>query len=165
MVYHHQHEGFDKLRLYSGSSDYHQRLTGEYHRTLGNSPDVAFEFEILQIIKKFLAEATFAAEKFNILVGKLQLVDIFHHLLKTCGDSETSVIGIVAVENVKIYYSVADTRLEVSVAHSQLVIVAEHSQILFYVHNFASCRKRRISYIRFSISLLPPVVNKKNEHR
>ena len=57
MVYAKKDHGFNELSLNDGTFDLDDRFAGENRRAFGDRPDIAAEFEIAQLIEKYLAEA------------------------------------------------------------------------------------------------------------
>ena len=70
----------------------------------------------------------------NILVIKVERLDIFHHLCQSGCDGEAGLVRNRAVEYVEIAHPVLQARLKIAVAHSQLVKIAQHGQIGLCFH-------------------------------
>ena len=152
MVYHHKNVGLDELRLNDRRSDYHKRLAGKNYRSLGDSPDVSAELKGAQIFKEFLTEASSAAKILYIALVKVQILDILNYLLKSRNYGVSAVIGIVAIENVKVNYLVLHSVCEISVAHSKLVIVAKHRKISLNILHFSP------SFVLVGAQETPPIL-------
>ena len=102
MIYRKQNVGLDKLSLDSRCAHDHKRLTREHGSTLRYGPDIALELEIAQILEELLGEHPPAAQILDVLVVKVQVLDIFDHLLKPGSDGKAAVIGILTVKNIEI---------------------------------------------------------------
>lgn len=136
MIYRKQNIGLDKLRLDSRGAHDHKRLTREHGSTLRHGPDIALKLKIAQVFEKFLGEHPPAAQILDVLVVKMQILNIFDYLLKPRGDGKTAVVGILAVKNIKIGYLSVHAVIEISVAHRELVVVAQHGEVKLSVsHN------------------------------
>ena len=125
--------GFDELRLDSGGTHRQNRLSGEHRRALRHCPDVAGEAEIGKIIQELLTEHIAAAQVGNILLRKMQILDILDNLLQTCRDGEAAAVGTAAEKQVKIGNPVAVAGGKIALTHGQLIEIAEHGQIQFVV--------------------------------
>ena len=79
-----QDHGFDKLCWIIGPATVTRGSPGKHRRTLGYGPYVAFKLKIAQIIEKGLREALAAAKICNILLGKMQVVEVFNQLFHAC---------------------------------------------------------------------------------
>ncbi len=88
-----QHEGLDKLGLDGGGADGENGLPGEDGRALRHRPDVAGKAEVAQIVQKLLAEAALAAQIGDVLLVKVQLLDIVDDLLQAGGDGKAAPVG------------------------------------------------------------------------
>ena len=126
MIDHHQDIGLNKLRLDHRGANRHQRLAGENHRSLGNGPDIAREAEGTKTLEKFLGKATLFPQKRNILVVKMQILNIFDDLLKSRSNGKAAVIGVLAIEDVKINDLVSHAANRIAISHGQLIVVAKH---------------------------------------
>ena len=84
------------------------------------------EAKIAEIFKKFLGEDALAAKEFDILLGKFQLLDIFDHLRKACGNRKATPIGALAEKHIKIADTILIPFLKVSVTHGKLIEIAKH---------------------------------------
>ena len=124
-----QHIGLDKLRLNCRRAHRHDRLARKHRSSLGNSPDVALEFEVFEVVQKFLGEHISAAQIFYVLGLEMQVLNVVNDLLKTCADGKAAHVGILAVKHIKIGDFILHVVVEISVAHRQLVIIAQHGQI------------------------------------
>ena len=121
-----QDHGFDKLCLDHRPGHRYERLARKYRRTLGYGPYVAFKLKIAQIIEEGLREALAAAKICNILLGKMQVVEVFNQLFHACHDGISAAVRYTAEEHIEVCAAVADTLFEVSVRHRKLVKVSEH---------------------------------------
>ena len=152
MVYHHKNVGLDELCLNDRRSDYHKRLAGKNYRSLGDSPDVSAELKGAQIFKELLREASSAAKILYIALVKVQILDVLDYLLKSRNYRVAAVVGIVAIENVKVNYLVLHSVCEISVAHSKLVIIAKHRKISLNVLHFSP------SFVLVGAQETPPIL-------
>ena len=137
MIYLKQNVGLDKLSLNCRCAHDHKRLTRKHGRSLRNRPDIALELEIAQILKELLGEHFPAAQILYILVVKVQVLDIFDHLLKSGSDGKAAVIGILTVKNIEIGDLIAHAVVEISVAHSELIVIAQHGQVKLSVSHIS----------------------------
>ena len=117
------------MSLHCGRTYGHQRLTRENNRTLRHRPDITCKFKGTQIIKKLLTEAALLAQVGNIVLIKVQIVDVLNHLLKACGNGIAAVIGVGAIKHVKVRDGVAHTLFKVAVCHRHFIIVKQHREI------------------------------------
>ena len=62
-----QNHGFNELSLHNRAFNSDDRFTGENRSSLGNAVYIALKFKILEIVEKFLAEAS-ASEIFNVFI-------------------------------------------------------------------------------------------------
>ena len=129
MVDHHQNVSFNKLCFDSCSANDQKGLTGKNNSSFGNCPNIAFKLKGTQKVKEFFAKAILAAQISNILFIKMQVVDIFDNLFKSCNDCITAVIGIIAVEHIKVDDFVFHSTFKIAVAHCELIKVTKHRQI------------------------------------
>ena len=136
MIYRKQNIGLDKLRLDSRCAHDHKRLTREHGSTLRYGPDIALKFKIAQVFEKFFGEHPPAAQILDVLVVKMQILNIFDYLLKPRSYGKTAFVGILAVKNIKIGYLFVHAVIEISVAHRELIVVAQHGEVKLSVsHN------------------------------
>ena len=97
-----QDEGLYKLGLDRRGPHGHNRLVGEDRGALGDRPDVAGEFKVLQKGQKRLAEAPLGAQIGHVLLVEAQLLDVLHHLGQAGGDGKAPLVGDGAVEHVEV---------------------------------------------------------------
>jgi hypothetical protein len=133
MVEREQEEGFHQLRLDGGRADGHDRLAREDRRALGHGPDVAHKMKMAQIVEEALAELVFGAQIGDIVIRKMQVLQILHRLLQPRRNGEAAVVRHVAEKDVEIDDAVLQSALIIPVAHRELVKVAEHREIQFLV--------------------------------
>ena len=96
-----KHKGLHELGLNGGSPDGQNGFAGENRRSLGNGPDVAGEGEVPQVVQKRLREAVFGPQIGDILLIKVEILNIFHHLRQTGGDGKAALVRDRAVKHVK----------------------------------------------------------------
>ena len=123
---------FDYLSLDRGCAYCENRFVRENGSTLGNSPDVARKAEVLEIIEKLLVKNALGAEVGDIVVVKVQLLDVVYNLLKTRGDRKTAVVGYLAVKNVEVHLALVKIVFEVAVGHGEFIEITKHRQIFFF---------------------------------
>ena len=128
-----QGEGLNELRLNSRSPDSHQRLPGKHRRSLGDGINVAGEAEVLQIGQELLVKELTAPEILDILLGKVEILNIVDKLLQTRGDSKAAAIRHAPEEHVKIGNAVLIAVFEIPIAHGQLVKIAEHGHVQLFL--------------------------------
>ena len=88
-----EHEGLDKLGLDGGGPDGEDGLPGEDGRSLRNRPDVAGEGEIFQIVQKLLRKAVLGPQIGDILLVKVQVLNILHHLGQARRNGKAALVG------------------------------------------------------------------------
>ena len=54
-----------------------------------------------QILQKFLIKKMQASQISNVILFKVQILDIFNNLLHACKNRETAIIRILSIENIK----------------------------------------------------------------
>ena len=124
-----EQHGFQELRLQDGSSDRDDGFAREDRGPLRHGPYVAGEMKMPEIFQKFRRENLFGGEEFDVLLGKMQILDIRNHLLQPGKDGEAALVGHVAEEHVEIGDTVADAVFEISVHHGHFVIIEKHCEI------------------------------------
>ena len=129
-----QQEGFNKLCLDGGGPDRKQRLTRENRGALRHGPDITGETEGAEKVQKILAEAALGPQISQVLLVKMQLLNVFNDLGQTGGKRKARLVGHRTVEYVKIADTVLQSGLKVAVCHCQLVKVTQHGQIGFGFH-------------------------------
>ena len=127
-----QREGLDELRLDGGRAHNDHRLLREHGRPLRYGVNIAGEAEGAQIFQKFLAENALAAQVRNVLLVKVQILDVFDELLEARRDGKAASVRDRAEINVKIGDAIFEAGLEIAVAHGQLVEIAEHGHVQFF---------------------------------
>ena len=141
VVHRQQREGLDQLGLNGRSPDRQDRLPGENRRALGNSPDIARKLEIPEVVQKFFREQILAPEIVDILLVKMQILDIIDQPIQARADGKAALVRYIPEKDVKISNAVLITSFEVTVAHGQLIKIAEHRhvQLLFGIHSAPRC--------------------------
>ena len=132
MVNGEQQEGFEQLGLDGRGADDHDGLAREHGRPLRHGVNIAGEAEGAQIFQKFLAENALAAQVRNVLLVKVQILDVFDELLEARRDGKAAAVRDRAEINVKIGDAIFEAGLEIAVAHGQLVEIAEHGHVQFF---------------------------------
>ena len=143
VVHREQEIRLHELRLDRGGAHRNERLAREHRRAFRHGPDVAGEPEIAEILQKLLAENAPRAEIVDVLIGEVEIGDIFHDLLQPRGNGEAAAVRHLPEEEVEVGDAVLISVAEVAVAHRQLVKIAEHRKILGIanVHGkVSSCR-------------------------
>ena len=131
MVDQHQQHCFDKLRLDGGTANNQQRFVREHRGALGNSPNIAGKFKIKQVLQEPFIEEFFAAQVGDILLGKLQILNVINHLLNTGKDGYAAFVRNGTEEQIKINGTFAIVGAEKTVCHSQFVKIRQQRQIFF----------------------------------
>ena len=137
-------EGLKQLRLDRGCAHNDHRLLGEHGCALGHGVDVAAEMEVCKIVQKLLAENTAGTEICDILLVKVQILDIVDQLVETGGDGVTAAVRHGAEVNVEIGNAILEPGFQVTIAHGQLVKVTEHGhiQLLIGLHSHLIVSRR-----------------------
>ena len=125
----HEHVGFNELCLDRPAANRHERLAGKNDRAFGDRPDVAFKVKVTQKVQKLLRKAVFAPQVGNIVLVKMQVVDIIHDLFQSRANGKAAVIRVVSVKDVEIDDFIAHAGFEIAVAHGKLIKIAEHGQV------------------------------------
>ena len=126
-----QQVGFNQLRLNGGSLDGQDGLVGEDGRAFRDSVDITGEFEVAQIIQEGLVKVTLGAQVGDVIIGEVQLLDVFHDLLQAGRDGKAAAVRHGTVEYVKHHILLVEAVAEITVAHRDLIKVKEHGQIAF----------------------------------
>ena len=124
-----QHIGFQKLGLNGRRADRDHGLARENRGALRYRPDVPMKAEIPERLQEFLIKHPASAQIRDILLGKMQVLNIVNNLLQAGGNRITALVRHITEENVKISDAVLVSRFPVTVPHSQFVKIAEHGQI------------------------------------
>ena len=133
---------------------------------LGHGVDVAAEMEVRKIVQKLLAENTAGTEICDILLVKVQILDIVDQLVEAGGNGVPASVRHRAEINVEIGNAILEKRcafllsiyffdffhrnailepgFQVTIAHGQLVKVAEHGhiQLLIGLHSHLIVSRR-----------------------
>ena len=141
-----QQEGLHQLRLNSRSPDSDDRLPGEDGSTLRDGPDVTREFEIAEIVQEPLGKQILAPEIFNVLLRKMQILNIGDDPLQTGADGIAAVVRNITEKDVEIGDPILQPRFQITISHGQFVKVAEHRHIEFI------CDIHRVSPSRYTTS-------------
>ena len=134
MIYAEQQHGLHKLSLDRRAFYNDQRLIWENGSSLGDSPHVAGELEVSQIIKKLFGKYLLVPEICNVLVCKGQLLDIVYSLLQSAHNRKAAVIGNFSEIKVKAAHGIGKPVFQVAVAHGQLVEICEKCKITVVHH-------------------------------
>ena len=100
--------------------------------------------EVRKIVQKLLAENTAGTEICDILLVKVQILDIVDQLVETGGDGVTAAVRHGAEVNVEIGNAILEPGFQVTIAHGQLVKVTEHGhiQLLIGLHSHLIVSRR-----------------------
>ena len=128
-----QSKRLNELGLDGRCAHHHQRLLGEYRRTLWDGVDVAGEPEMPQVVQKLLAEQLPTPQIGDILLGKVQVFDVVDELLQPRGDGEATAVRHLPEEDVKVDDTVLVAGLKIPVAHGQFVEIAEHGHVQLFL--------------------------------
>ena len=129
MVHGQKRERFKQLRLDRGRAHDDHRLFREDGRALGHGVNVAAEVEACKIVEEFLTEDTSPAQVVDVLLVKVQILDIVDQLVEAGGNGVPASVRHRAEINVEIGNAILEPCFQVTIAHSQLVEVAEHGHI------------------------------------
>ncbi len=102
MVQGEQKEGLHKLGLDGRGPDGEDGLVWKYRGALGDGPDIAGKFEVLQKGQKLLAEAALGPQVGHVLLIEAQLLNVLHHLGQPRRDGKATLVGNGAVEHVEV---------------------------------------------------------------
>ena len=80
MVQNVQKRSLNQLGLHDGGDDFDQRFSREDHPAFRNRVDIAGEAEFVKILQKVLLENVEAPEIIDIILRKMQVLDIFDDL-------------------------------------------------------------------------------------
>ena len=125
----HEDVGLDELGLNGGGADDHEGLAGEDIGALGDGPDIPREAEGAEVVQESLVKEVLTTQVGDIVLVKVEVLDVLHDLLKACHHGVSAAVGVLAVEHVEVHDLIGQTRLEVAVGHGQLVEVAEHGEV------------------------------------
>ena len=136
MVQRQKQKRLDDLRLDGRGADRHDRLVREDGRPLRDGPDVAGESVIPQRFEEPLAEHLPPAQIRDVVLVKMELLDIADGLLQTGRNSKAAAVRHRPEEDVEIRDAVLHPTRVIAVGHGQLVVVAEHRQVhlFFRIH-------------------------------
>ena len=139
----------NKLCLNGRSPDRQHGFLGENRRAFGDSINIAGELEVRQILQEILLEEIPAAEVCNVLLGKMQVLNVLHHLLETCGNGKAAAIRNSTEEDVKISNLILIAVSKIPVAHGQFIEIAEHRhiEVAFIRHSKTLFRESYLYYI------------------
>ena len=131
-----QGKGLDQLGLNGRGANHHHRLTGEDGRALRDRPDITGKLEVAQILQELLVKQVLSPQVLDIVLIKVEVLDVIDQLLQACGNGKAAAVGHIAEENIEIGNSILVTSLKITVAHGQLIEIAEHGhiQLLFSFH-------------------------------
>ena len=104
------------------------RLARENHSPLGHGFYVTRKTEIRKRGQELFAEYSERTEIGYVRLGKVQIADIFRHLLQSRRHG-VGVSAASAVEKVERGATVVHSALEISVRHRELIQVGEHSEV------------------------------------
>ena len=148
-----QRERLDELRLNGRGADDDQRLFREHRRPLRDGVDVAGKAEVPQIVQKLLAEQLPPPKIRNILLGKVQVLDVVDQLLQSGGNGEAAAVRHFAEKHVEIGDAILVACLKVAIPHGQLIKVTEHGHVQLFLsfHSYTSNRSLRAAQSVVSI--------------
>ena len=92
----------------------------------------------MQIFQEFFAEQILAAQIFDVLIRKLQALQVVNQLIQAGHNGIAAAIRYSPEEHVKICDIVRHVGLKISMGHGNFIKVSQHSQIQFLIHRFAS---------------------------
>ena len=94
-----------------------------------------------EVVQKIFLEHAGGAQIVHIRLGKMQVVQIFDHLLQAGADGVAVAVGIVAVEGVEDHRLIGILLLKIPLHHGELIKIGQQSKVSF-VHNCSSCAFR-----------------------
>ena len=119
-----------ELGLHDRRNDLDERLAREDQRSLRDRPDVAGELELREIVEEVFIEDAESGQVIDILLGKVQFLDVFDELLQARHD------GVAAAERIDAEERVEDDRLvlvlvlEVALHHREFIKICQKCKIL-----------------------------------
>ena len=116
----------NELGLNGRSANGNDGFIGEHGCSFRNRPDVSGKTEISQILQEFLTEEVSAPEIVNILLRKMQILNVLDDLLQTGSNGKTTAIGTAPEKQIKISNAVCIARGKIALTHGQLIKIAEH---------------------------------------
>ena len=117
--------GAEILMEHDGGNDFYKGFSWEDDGPLGNGVNITCKTEVPQIVQEVLLKDPQAAQISDIAFIKMQVSDIFDHLLKACTDGKPVAMGIGTVEHVKDNGLVGVLFLKIALHHSQLIQVCK----------------------------------------
>ena len=114
-----------QLGLHDGGDDLHQGFPGEYDGALGDRVDIAGKAELMEIVQKVFLKHVQAAQIFDLVVGKMQVLNVLDHLFQPGADSEAVAVGIGAVKHIKDHRLVGVFFFKIPLHHGQLIQVGQ----------------------------------------
>ncbi len=116
----------NQLSLTGRSPDSQNRLVWENWSTFWYCVYVTGELKIAKPVEVALTEVALTPEEFDILLCKVELINIIHDLLKTGKYCVPSLIGDRSVKYIKVDDLVGHPFFEIAVSHCQLIVITEH---------------------------------------
>ena len=96
-----EHHRLHQLGLDDRAFDDDDRFVGEDRGAFLHRPDVAGKFEIPQVVKECLAEDLFAPEEGDVLLGKVEVLEVPHQLFQAGADREAGLIRDLAEKHIE----------------------------------------------------------------
>ena len=93
MIQGQQQVGFDELGLDGGGPDGEDGFPREDRSPLRHCPDVAGEGKVPQIVQKLLRKAVLGPQIGDILLVKVQVLNILHHLGQARRNGKAALVG------------------------------------------------------------------------
>ena len=124
MIQHVEDCCLDELCLLDRRDDLEHRLTREDDGSLRDSPDITCEVEARKVIEEVFVKYIEALQVLNIIIGKMQVLDVVDHIRKSAAYRVTSVTWIFPVECIE-YDDLIRRVLKVALHHSQLIQVGK----------------------------------------
>ena len=129
-----EQRGFKKLRFHDRRNDADNRFAGENDRSLRNSQNFAGKPQGGQAGEKRLVKDIQAAQIGNIVLGKMEILDVFNGLLKAGRHGIGRHVALLAIEDIKAGAVIFHAEPQIAVHHRQLIQVGHHCQVAHLIH-------------------------------
>ena len=124
MIQHVEDSRLNELSLLDRRNDLEHWLTREDNGSFRDSPDITCEVEARKIIQEVFIKYIEALQVLNIIIGKMQVLDVVDYIRKSAAYRVTSITWIFPVECIE-YDDLICRVLEIALHHGQLVQVSK----------------------------------------
>ena len=129
-----EQRGFKKLCLHDRRNDADNRFAGENDRSLRNSQNFAGKPQGGQAGEKRLVKDVQTAQIGNVVLGKMEILDVFNGLLKAGRHGIGRHVALLAIEDIKAGAVIFHAEPQIAVHHRQLIQVGHHCQVAHLIH-------------------------------